>query len=76
MSIIKGRNVYLKNDDTNIERALRKLKKLVASSGVLMDLKEKEYYIKPNIRKKLKRSAAKKRWQRLLDSQKLPTKLY
>lgn len=62
--------------DGNVEKALRKFKKKIANSGLLFELKERETYVKPTTRRKLKASAAKKRWQKYINSQKLPTKNY
>ena len=67
--------VYVGERD-NIERALRKLKKKMMSANTLNDIRDKEFYIKPTERRKLKRAAAKKRWQKQLQSQQLPKKLY
>ena len=74
MNKLYGRSVLVQ--DGNVERALRKLKKKVQSSGVLNDLREKEHYVKPTTRKKLKASAAKNRWRKHLASQQLPPKNY
>lgn len=63
-------------NDGNVEKALRKFKKKVANSGLLFELKERETYVKPTTRRKLKASAAKKRWQKYLNSQKLPPRQY
>jgi small subunit ribosomal protein S21 len=62
--------------DGNIEKALRKFKKKVQNSGILNDLREREFYIKPTTERKLKRSAAKNRWRKYLDSQKLPPRTH
>lgn len=62
--------------DGNVEKALRKFKKKIANSGLLFELKERETYTKPTTRRKLKASAAKKRWQKYLNSQKLPPRQY
>jgi len=67
--------VYVGERD-NIERALRKLKKKMMNNGILNDVRKKEFYVKPTERRKLKRAAAKKRWQKSLQSQRLPDKLY
>ena len=67
--------VYVGEHD-NIERALRKLKKKIMNLGTLNDVREKEFYTKPTEKRKLKRAAAKKRWQKQLASQQLPKKLY
>jgi len=62
--------------DGNIEKALRKFKKKVQNSGILNDLREREFYIKPTTERKLKRSAAKNRWRKYLESQKLPPRTH
>jgi small subunit ribosomal protein S21 len=67
-----GRSVLV--TDGNVEKALRKLKKKVQASGVLLDLREREQYIKPTTRRKTARALAKKRWERYVKSQQLPPK--
>lgn len=69
-----GKSVIV--NDGNVEKALRKFKKKVANSGLLFELKERETYVKPTTRRKLKAAAAKKRWQKYLNSQKLPPRQY
>jgi small subunit ribosomal protein S21 len=59
---LSGRKVIVK--DGNVEKALRKFKKKVSESGLLMELQRRETYTKPSVRKKLARSMAKKRWQK------------
>jgi small subunit ribosomal protein S21 len=63
------------NDD-NFEKAMRKFKKKVAESGILQDLREKEYYEKPTIARKKAASAARNRWLKKLKSEALPKKMY
>lgn len=62
--------------DGQFERAMRKFKKKVQTSGVLMDLREREHYVKPTTRRKLKAGAARSRWRKYLKSQTLPDKPY
>jgi small subunit ribosomal protein S21 len=69
-----GKTVIVK--DGNVEKALRKFKKKVQESGLLNELREREFYEKPTTRKKRKKSAAKNRWQKELARQQLPKKLY
>lgn len=69
-----GKSVEVR--DGNIEKALRKFKKKIQNSGLLLELKEREQFVKPTTQRKLKASAAKKRWQKYLRSQQLPPKLY
>jgi small subunit ribosomal protein S21 len=69
-----GRTVVVQ--DNNVERALRKFKKKISDSGLLLELRERETYMKPTTRKKLKRSQAKARWKKYLRSQELPAKKF
>lgn len=66
--------VYVK--DNNVTVALRKFKKKVEESGVLIDYMDKLHYEKPTTKRKRKAGAAKARWKKKLKSQMLPPKLY
>ena len=68
-----GNTVFVKDD--NIEKALRKFKKKVQDSGLLLELRERDTYEKPTTRRKRKKGAARNRWQKELARQKLPPKL-
>lgn len=59
---LNGRKVVVKDD--NVEKALRKFKKKVSESGLLMELQQRETYTKPSVQKKVARAMAKKRWQK------------
>ena len=74
MNKLRGRSVLVQ--DGNVDRALRKFKKKVQTSGILDDLKAKEFFEKPTTEKKRKRSAAVNRWRKKLADQQLPKKLY
>jgi len=74
MSNLKGRSVTVV--DGNVEKALRKFKKKVQAAGVLNDVRDREHYVKPTTERKLKRNAARKRWEKQLVSQQLPKKMY
>lgn len=69
-----GRKVIVIDD--NVDKALRKFKKKISDHGLLQELQERQSYVKPTVKKKLAKSQAKKRWQRYLQSQKLPPKLF
>jgi small subunit ribosomal protein S21 len=60
----------------NFESAMKKFKKKVAQSNILNELREKEFYTKPTLQKKLKKSSARARWRKYLASQELPKKQY
>jgi small subunit ribosomal protein S21 len=71
---LKGSTVYIKND--NVEQAMRKFKKKIQDSGLLLDMRAREHYEKPTWERKRKAAAAKNRWKKKLQSQQLPKKLY
>ena len=58
------------------EKALRKFKKKVTESGLLQQLKEREFFEKPTTARKKAKGAAKRRWQKKVASEQLPKKLY
>lgn len=58
------------------EKALRTFKKKVEESGLLKEVKDRQQYVKPSIKRKLAKSAAKKRWQKKLSQDSLPKKEY
>jgi small subunit ribosomal protein S21 len=71
---LKGTSVTVQHD--NVEKALRKFKKKIMESGLLNELREREFYEKPTTERKRKKNQAKRRWERKLENQKLPKKLY
>lgn len=70
-----GKTVMV-GQDGNVERALRKFKKKIQNSGLLMELRDREFYTKPTTKRKMKKAAARRRWQKYLNSQKLPPRSY
>lgn len=62
--------------DGNVEKALRKFKKKIQNSGLLLELRERETYVKPATRRKIKKGQAKSRWKKYLRSQQLPAQKY
>jgi small subunit ribosomal protein S21 len=71
---IRGKAVIVKDD--NVDRALRKFKKKIQESGLLNDLRDREFYEKPTTQRKRKKSSAVNRWNKKLAAQSLPKKLY
>ena len=69
-----GRKVIV--HDGNAEKALRKFKKMIAESGILQEVRDRQHYVKPTTERKIARSQAKNRWNKHLRSQTLPKKLY
>ena len=70
----QGRTVIC--GDGSVEKALRKFKKKIQASGLLLELRERETYVKPTTRRKLKANAARNRWRKYVASQQLPPRLY
>lgn len=70
----KGRRVYV--NDGNVEKALRKFKKKITEQGLLQEVRDRQEFVKPTIKRKIAKGQAKSRWQKHLRSQQLPPKLY
>ena len=62
--------------DGNVEKALRKFKKKIQESGLLDELRAREFYEKPTTERKRKKGAAQARWRKKMRDQQLPKKLY
>jgi small subunit ribosomal protein S21 len=60
----KGCYVEVHNNDVN--KALRKLKKLVQGENIFQTLRERERYEKPSVKRKKQEARAVKRWQKKL----------
>ena len=72
--MIKGRVVIV--NDGNTEKALRKFKKLISDFGTLQEVRDRQEFVKPTVKRKLAKSQAKRRWQKHLRDQQLPPKLF
>lgn len=72
--MIKGRKINVA--DGNMEKALRKFKKLITDFGLLQEVKDRQEYVKPTVKRKLAKNQAKKRWQKYLRDQTLPKKMF
>ena len=51
-------------EDESLENALRRFKRKCEKSGILSELKKRQHYEKPSVKKKKKAIAAKKRAMR------------
>ena len=47
-------------ENEQLDDALRRFKRQVSRNGTLMEARKREYYVKPGVKKKLKREAAQK----------------
>lgn len=71
---MRGRKVLVQ--EGNVERALRKFKKMISESGLLQEVKDRQEFVKPTVRRKVAKSQAKRRWQKHLRDQQLPKKMF
>lgn len=62
---LSGLSVEVRNGDFNF--ALRKFKKKVQESGILQELREREHYIKPSLKRKKAKAAGRARWLKKLE---------
>lgn len=56
----RGLRVEVRNNDVNF--ALRKFKKKVQEDGILQELRQREFYEKPSMKRKKAKAAARARW--------------
>jgi small subunit ribosomal protein S21 len=63
-----GLYVEVRNND--VTRALRKLKKLMNSEGMIKDMRKNEFYEKPSAVKRREKAQARKRWLKEQDKNK------
>lgn len=61
---VQGRPLEVKVDERGVERAIRKLRRLLASEGVLREIKRRRHYEKPSVRSKRKLREAERRRKR------------
>lgn len=70
----KGRRVLVQ--DGNVDKALRKFKKKILESGLLEEVRGRQEFVKPTVKRKVAQGKARHRWKKHLSSQQLPKKLY
>ena len=56
----RGLSVEVRNNDVNF--ALRKFKKKVAEDGILQELRQREFFEKPSIKRAKAKKAGRARW--------------
>jgi small subunit ribosomal protein S21 len=61
---VEGRPLEVTVDDRGLERAIRQLKRRVASEGVTREIKRRRHYEKPSVRKRRKAREAERRRRR------------
>lgn len=61
---IPGSKVEVRNNDFN--RAFRRFKKKIQDDGILQELRERQHFEKPSIKRKKAKAAARSRWLKKL----------
>ena len=63
-------------EDGKFESSLRALKRKVENSGLLNEVRERQEYVKPSVKRKVAKNAARKRWLKKLSLSQMKKKLY
>jgi len=63
---LRQRGLYVEVHNNDINKGLRKLKKLVQAEGLMQTLRERERYETPSQKRKKAKARAQKRWQKKL----------
>lgn len=58
--VVKGLSVEVRNNDINF--AMRKLKKKLQEDGLLQEVRERQFYEKPSMKRKKAKAAGRARW--------------
>lgn len=61
---VEGRPLEVTVDERGLERAIRRLKRKIATEGVTRELKRRRHYEKPSVRKRRKAREAERRRRR------------
>jgi len=61
---VEGRPLEVAVDDRGLERAIRRLKRKIATEGVTREIKRRRHYEKPSVRKRRKQREAQRRRRR------------
>tara|TARA_E500000178_G_scaffold226123_1_gene222941 strand:+ start:138 stop:383 length:246 start_codon:yes stop_codon:yes gene_type:complete len=56
----EGLHVIVRDND--VDKAMRKLKRMVKNAGIVQEIKERQFFVKPSVKKRLAKKAGKKRW--------------
>ncbi len=54
----KGTGIYVEVKDGNVEKALKKFKKKIKKANLMLEIFEREFYVKPSIKKRQKKIKA------------------
>ena len=58
------RGLYVKVKNNDVNKAMRKLKKMITAEGLMQELRAREFYEPPSVKRKREKAQARKRWLR------------
>ena len=61
---IKQKGLYVEVHNNDVNKALRKLKKITQAEGLFQTLRDRERFEKPSMKRKKAKARAVKRWQK------------
>lgn len=56
------RGLYVKVKNNDVNKAMRKLKKMITAEGLMQELRAREFYEPPSVKRKREKAQARKRW--------------
>jgi len=74
--LVPGLKVEVQDRPFGFEKAMKIFNKKVQDSGILRELREREFYEKPSVRRKKEKAIARKRWLKTLEEQQKSKRLY
>lgn len=61
---LKQKGLYVEVHNNDVNKAMRKLKKIIQAEGVFQTLREREFFEKPSMQRKKAKARAVKRWHK------------
>lgn len=61
---LKQKGIYVEVHNNDVNKAMRKLKKILQGEGVFQTLREREFYESKSTKRKKAKARAVKRWQK------------
>lgn len=65
-SEMRQKGLYVEVHNNDINKAMRKLKKIIQSEGIVQTLREREFFESKGVKRKKAKARAIKRWQKKL----------
>tara|TARA_B100000900_G_C20572670_1_gene713953 strand:- start:1042 stop:1287 length:246 start_codon:yes stop_codon:yes gene_type:complete len=60
----RGTHIEVRNNDVN--KALRRLKKIVNQEGIIKEVRDRQHYVKPSEKRAKAKAQGRKRWLKLV----------